>query len=121
MFNDAAVHRTSLMNPAIRYDSPAHISVQQKNHSTVKLRMVPQLQAGGGFRVMFKMTGIGKMFRKVFQIHTGVIHNHPIGYGSMIRRGNSLGCDRNPKYFFLFIAIFRDKFFNFSGNLLVIG
>lgn len=41
MFNNAAVHTTSLMNLMIRYDGTTQILVQQKSKGIVQLRMVP--------------------------------------------------------------------------------
>ena len=39
----------------------AQVSVQKEHDSTVKLRVIPQLQKSGGFGIVFQMAGVRKM------------------------------------------------------------
>ena len=65
MLKGSAVHGTSLMNLMIGYNGTAKVSVQKEHDSTVKLRVIPQLQKSGGFGIMFQMAGVRKMPGKI--------------------------------------------------------
>ena len=43
------------MNLMIGYNGTAKVSVQKEHDSTVKLRVIPQLQKSGGFGIMFQI------------------------------------------------------------------
>ena len=120
MLKGSAVHGTSLMNLMIGDNGTAQVSVQKEHDSTVKLRVIPQLQKSGGFGIVFQMTGVRKMPGKILQLHSGIVHDVSIDHSGIIRRSDPLCGDGNTQDLFFRIVILCDEFPYFIGQLSVI-
>ena len=120
MLKGSAVHGASLMNLMIGDNGTAQVSIQKEHDSTVKLRVIPQLQKSGGFGIVFQMAGVRKMPGKILQLHAGIVHDVSIDHSGIIRRSDPLCGDGNTQDLFLWIVIFCDEFPYFIGQLSVI-
>ena len=80
----------ALMNLMIGYNGTAKVSVQKEHDSTVKLRVIPQLQKSGGFGIVFQMAGVRKMPGKILQLHSGIVHDVSVDHSGIIRRSDPL-------------------------------
>ena len=120
MLKGSAVHGTSLMNLMIGDNGTAQVSVQKEHDSTVKLRVIPQLQKSSGFGIMFQMAGVRKMPGKILQFHSGIVHDVSVDHSGIIRRSDPLCGNGNTQDLFIRIVIFCDEFSYFIGQLSVI-
>ena len=98
----------------------AQVSVQKEHDSTVKLRVIPQLQKSSGFGIMFQMAGVRKMPGKILQFHSGIVHDVSVDHSGIIRRSDPLCGNGNTQDLFIRIVIFCDEFSYFIGQLSVI-
>ena len=118
MLKGSAVHGTSLMNLMIGDNGTAQVSVQKEHDSTVKLRVIPQLQKSSGFGIMFQMAGVRKMPGKILQFHSGIVHDVSVDHSGIIRRSDPLCGNGNTQDLFIRIVIFCDEFSTLSVSCL---
>ena len=66
------------------------------------------------------MTWVRKMFGKIIDIHATVIHDISICYGFTVGGSDTLGGNRDTKYFFALIVVLGNEILDRVSDLFVI-
>ena len=90
MLERSAVHRKPLMHLVIRDHRPAQVAVQQEDHRTFNLRVIPQFQGRRRFRIVLEAARIRNPCGKVGKLHIRIVENLSVKHRLPVRRRDSL-------------------------------
>ena len=84
------IERTRVMHLVIRDHRPAQVAVQQEDHRTFNLRVIPQFQGRRRFRIVLEAARIRNPCGKVGKLHIRIVENLSVKHRLPVRRRDSL-------------------------------